>query len=486
MKETLGILGGGQLGRMMVEAANRLNLKTIVLDSGNSSAKQVSNALHVDGSFTNKADIQKIASKCSVLTVEIEHVDTDILEELSVKTHPSPATIRIIQDKYLQKEHLNKHNAPLGEFRSVENIKECQAVAAIFGYPFMLKAKRLAYDGRGNYKVDSENDIVRAFDTLTANGNQVYAEKWVSFRKEIAVLVAKSTTGQVVTYPCVETVQKDNICHLVIAPAQIDGLLSLKAQQIAENVIAAFDGAGIYAVELFLCTDDSILVNEVAPRPHNSGHFTIEACYTSQFEQHIRCVLGLPLGSPEMKVGAAVMVNIIGSGADMKQIDEITEQSLRTNGASVHLYGKPDCRKGRKMGHITIVGDDIGSILEKIPSLAAGTYSTSIFPAVGIIMGSDSDLPTVLPACEMLKTLGVPFEVDFISAHRTPGRMCEYAETASKRGLKVIIAAAGGAAHLPGMVAAQTHLPVIGIPVALKFLDGVDSLHSIVQMPVLS
>jgi phosphoribosylaminoimidazole carboxylase len=236
---------------------------------------------------------------------------------------------------------------------------------------------------------------------------------------------------------------------------------------------------------MFLLHDDSLAFNEVAPRPHNSGHYTIEACHTSQFEQHLRCITGMPLGSTEMKVPAAVMINIIGLGEGVEGMNDTLLpclKSLYIAGATMHLYGKPECRKGRKMGHVTLVGNSMVKLLMNARSLM-NEETPPAAPLVGIIMGSDSDLPTVKPAAVTLREFGVPFELTIVSAHRTPDRMVEYAKSAHKRGLKVIIAAAGGAAHLPGMVAALTPLPTIGIPVALKVLDGVDSLHSIVQMP---
>jgi phosphoribosylaminoimidazole carboxylase len=226
------------------------------------------------------------------------------------------------------------------------------------------------------------------------------------------------------------------------------------------------------------------VLNEIAPRPHNSGHYTIEACYTSQFEQHLRCVLGLPMGDTRLKVPAAVMVNILGTG-DLRTTLAPCQASLSLSGSTIHLYGKSECKKGRKMGHITLVGDNIQDLLRQAESLTESqlTKTTPLRPVIGIIMGSDSDLPTLKPAAELLRSFEVPFELTIVSAHRTPERMVQHAKEAHQRGLQVIIAAAGGAAHLPGMVAALTPLPVIGVPVALKYLDGMDSLYSIVQMP---
>lgn len=249
-----------------------------------------------------------------------------------------------------------------------------------------------------------------------------------------------------------------------------------------------------------------ITINEIAPRPHNSGHYTIEACETSQYENHLRAILSLPLGSTALKVPSTAMLNLIGESSSMTEIDKVRDAALRTPGASVHLYGKAECRKGRKMGHITVVADSdtqlrqrLRPLLQALPSSSPeeiekfaseqpipGSGFSDPNPLVGIIMGSDSDLPVMLAGARILDQFKIPYELSIVSAHRTPDRMVKYARSAATRGLRVIIAGAGGAAHLPGMVAAMTALPVIGVPVKGSTLDGVDSLHSIVQMPVSS
>ena len=236
---------------------------------------------------------------------------------------------------------------------------------------------------------------------------------------------------------------------------------------------------------------DQVLFNEAAPRPHNSGHYTIDACYTSQFEQHLRCITGKPLGSCDMKLNAAIMLNILGEldgEESMAQCKRICSRALEVRGASVHWYGKDVCRTGRKMGHVTFVGEDLNSVMSSLSLVTSEAVSPRVplpvaFPLVGIIMGSDSDLKVMKSCAEILEQFHVPYEVTIVSAHRTPQRLLDYANHAEDRGLKVIVAGAGGAAHLPGMVASMTPLPVIGVPVALKHLDGMDSLYSIVQMP---
>ncbi|CAK7901262.1 hypothetical protein CAAN3_05S05160 [[Candida] anglica] len=503
--KTVGILGGGQLGRMIVESAHRLNIKTIILDAEKSPAKQI-NALdeHVNGSFTDPVAIAELAKKCDVLTVEIEHVDADALQEIQDKTgieiYPLPQTIKLIQDKYLQKEHLIKHGVEVTESVAVlENTERALLeVGEKYGYPYMLKSRTLAYDGRGNFVVKTADHVKEALQVL--HDRPLYAEKWCPFTKELAVMVVRSIEGEVFAYPTVETIHTNNICHLVYAPARVADTISERASILAKNAVKSFPGCGIFGVEMFLLPNNELLINEIAPRPHNSGHYTIDACVTSQFEAHIRAVVGLPMPKNFTSLTTtstnAIMYNILGAEKPNGELEDC-KRALETPHASVYLYGK-STRHNRKMGHVNIVSssmDDcerrlryiLGQTDESIPSSEQSSgkelAGTSQKPLVGIIMGSDSDLPVMSVGANILKKFGVPFEVTIVSAHRTPHRMSKYAIEAPKRGLKCIIAGAGGAAHLPGMVAAMTPLPVIGVPVRGSTLDGVDSLHSIVQMP---
>lgn len=481
---------------MLVEAAHRLNIKTIILDQPNSPAKQI-NALdsHVDGSFTELDAITKLAKKCDVLTVEIEHVDVEALKSVSkslnIPIYPLPETIKLIQDKYLQKTHLKSHGVGVVESVDVEE-NTPEALAAIgdsYGYPYMLKSRTLAYDGRGNFVVKNAESIDEAL-TFLAN-RPLYAEKWCPFLKELAVMVVRALDGEVYSYPTVETVHKENICHLVYAPAPISDTLQQKAQILAQNAVKSFPGCGIFGVEMFLLPNGDLLINEIAPRPHNSGHYTIDACVTNQFEAHIRAVAGLPLPKNFTKMATsatnAIMLNVLGEDNKNGEL-ELCRRALETPNASVYLYGK-ESKPKRKMGHINIVGSSMEEAKAKLDYILGQEASLPAEvaekekPLVAIIMGLDSDLPVMAVGANILKKFGVPFELTIVSAHRTPHRMSKFAIEAASRGIKAIIAGAGGAAHLPGMVAAMTPLPVIGVPVKGSTLDGVDSLHSIVQMP---
>lgn len=298
-------------------------------------------------------------------------------------------------------------------------------------------------------------------------------------------MVVKTKDG-VLSYPTVETVQEDSICKLVYAPARgISSSVDRKAQELAKKAVSTFDGKGVFGVELFLMDDDSLLLCELASRVHNSGHYTIEGCCISQFEAHLRAILDLPIPPQSLALRQpAIMLNLLG-GSTPKAHLKAAEQAYSIPNARVHLYGKGDGRKGRKMGHVTVTARTMHEAESLIqPLVDTSQPPKAIPPTVGVIMGSDSDLATLVPGLKLLEdVLGINADVQIVSAHRTPAFMGSYAASAASRGIKVIIAAAGGAAHLPGMVAAQSALPVIGVPVKGSALDGVDSLHSIVQMP---
>lgn len=481
---------------MLAHPAALLGIPLLILDAGSATpAKQVyqppaPHSSHPDGAFTSPEHIRQLARDCDLLTVEIEHVDADVLEEVEkeglCEVQPSPRTIRLIQDKYLQKRHLVKHGIAVAPFEAVE-ANNIEAIAGRLGLPLMLKSRTMAYDGKGNAPLTSLDDLPAALKSLGGGDKPLYAEGWAEFSREVAVMVVRNVAGEVRSYDAVETHHKDSILRVGLAPLRASSDVNARAKALAESAVATLEGAGIFGVEMFLMPDDSLLVNEIAPRPHNSGHHTIEACETSQFENHLRAILQMPLGSTAMRVPSAAMINLIGSDNSMESINAAVQAA--TSG-SVHLYGKTECRKGRKMGHITVTGSSDHEVQQRMrPILEAmdlGSWLDRVMPArplVGIIMGSDSDMPTMLPAARILDQLRVPYELTICSAHRTPARMVEYAHSAAKRGLRVIIAGAGGAAHLPGMVASETTLPVIGVPVKASVLDGVDSLYSIVQMP---
>lgn len=520
---TVGILGGGQLGRMLTEAANDLNIEVAVLDAPGAPAKQVSaSSKHVDGSFKDANDVTRLARVSDVLTTEIEHVDTKILEEINdrISIQPSWKTIRVIQDKYKQKQHLRENGVPVTEslFVGVPTVADLVDVGKRFSYPFMLKSCIEAYDGRGNFAVRFEQDIQDAIAAL--HGRPLYAEKWADFTKELAVMVVKTREAEDATnwkettlaFPVVETIHEDSICKLVYVPVpETSETIRTKAHCLARKAVSSFKGRGVFGVEMFLLPNEELLINEIAPRPHNSGHYTIEACHMSQYEAHLRAILEKPIppGATDLYSAntKAIMLNILG-GKEPDSHLRVAHEAEKVAGAKVHLYGKGEAKPGRKMGHITVIGDSptqlrtkIRPLLECVDQIRADrlgmkkttsplkmdiSHRTDYFPAksIAITMGSDSDLPVLKPCFTVLDDMGIEYETTITSAHRTPTRMLKFAQEAAERGVKVIIAAAGGAAHLPGMIASSTPLPVIGVPVKGSTMDGMDSLLSIVQMPV--
>ncbi|XP_010667304.3 phosphoribosylaminoimidazole carboxylase, chloroplastic isoform X2 [Beta vulgaris subsp. vulgaris] len=489
-EKIVGVLGGGQLGRMLCQAASELAIKVAILDPSQNCPASSLAYYHMVGSFDDSATVEEFAKRCGVLTVEIEHVDVatlDKLEQQGVDCEPKASTIRIIQDKYLQKLHFSRHGIPLPEFMEIDSVESARRAGELFGYPLMIKSKRLAYDGRGNAVAKGEEDLSSAVAALGGYERGLYVEKWAPFVKELAVIVARGRDNSILCYPVVETIHKENICHIVKAPAVVPWKVRKLATDVAHKAVSSLEGAGVFAVELFLTEAGEILLNEVAPRPHNSGHHTIESCYTSQYEQHLRAVVGLPLGDPSMKTIAAIMYNILGEDEGEPGFllaHELMRRSLTVPGASVHWYDKSEMKRQRKMGHITIVGSSMGIVEGHLKSLLKQDKTDgAISVRVGIIMGSDSDLPVMKDASRILDMFGVEHEVRIVSAHRTPEMMFSYAKSAWERGIQVIIAGAGGAAHLPGMVAALTPVPVIGVPVRGSSMDGLDSLLSIVQMP---
>jgi 5-(carboxyamino)imidazole ribonucleotide synthase len=362
--QVIGIVGGGQLGRMLTLAALPLGFKVVVVDPGaNSPAKQVG-AEQIVADLHDAQALKELADKCDFITVEIEHVDAKLLDEineLGTPVNPAPKTIALIQDKFAQKQFLADARIPVAPFVEITDQASAEKAFEEFG-EMLIKTKRGAYDGRGNMVVKSKEDIAEAFKVF--EGKELYAEKAVPFQKELAIMVARDWEGNVVTYPVAETIQERNICTEVLVPAPIDTDLREKAETVGLVVARHLEGAGVFGIEMFLTEDGEIIVNEIAPRVHNSGHYTTEACVTSQFEQHMRAIAGLPLGSTEMIAPAAVMINILGERDGPTELVGL-EQALQNPATAVHIYGKSPTKFDRKMGHITTTGATIEEALER-------------------------------------------------------------------------------------------------------------------------
>jgi phosphoribosylaminoimidazole carboxylase PurK protein len=363
--ETIGIVGGGQLGRMLTEAATAMGLKVVVVEPiVNCPAKQAG-ATQIVAALDDKAALQKLAKMSDVITIEIEHVDSTLLEEIATlgkSVEPSPATIKMIQDKFAQKQFLASAGIPVADFVSLTTIHSAEKALEDFGGKMIIKTRYGAYDGRGNMVVNSPTDIAKAFEVF--EGQKLYAEKFVPFQKELAIMIARGKNGEIATYPVVETIQKRNICTEVIAPAVINEAEAQAAEELAVVVAHHLRGLGVFGIELFLTNDGKVLVNEIAPRVHNSGHYTIEACATSQFTQHIRAITGMPLGATNLIVPAAVMVNILGERNGVTIITGL-EEAQAISDTTVHLYGKSPTKIDRKMGHITATAASIKEARER-------------------------------------------------------------------------------------------------------------------------
>ena len=357
---TLGILGGGQLGKMLLTETRKFDITTKVLDPSADAPCRIACNTFVQGALTDFDTVYKFGKEVDVLTIEIENVNVDALKKLQsegVKVYPTPQTIELIQNKATQKQFYATHNIPTAPFHRFESLANLQKAVAKeqITLPFVWKSARFGYDGNGVKIVRQLPDL-----SLLPEGECI-AENLVPFAKELAVIVARNVSGEASTYPVVEMEfhPEANQVEYVLCPARISEEIAQKARAIAVQVAQAFQVVGLLAVELFLTAEGEVLVNEVAPRPHNSGHYSIEAAYTNQFEQHLRAILDLPLGNTDSKV-AGVMVNLVGAeGYQGDVIYENIEQILAMEGVTPHIYGKRQTRPFRKMGHVTIVNKDI-------------------------------------------------------------------------------------------------------------------------------
>lgn len=365
MKNRIGIVGGGQLARMLTYDAKKLGLYVTVLDpTPNSPGGQVADEQIVAELSSEKA-MRELAGKSDYITIEWEMADSNLLDQFAkegINVNPSAKTLEIIKDKLAQKKFLKKNKIPVADFIPVSSKEDVKKVAKDFGYPMLLKARFDSYDGRGNAFIKSEGDIEAAMQKL--KGRLLYVEKFVPFAKEVSVMIARSITGDIASYPTVENIHKNNILNITIAPARISKVIDKKTQSMAKKVMKVLKGAGVFGIEMFVTKKGDVLINEIAPRVHNSGHHSIESSYTSQFEQHMRAVTGLPLGATHMKVKAAAMINILGERNGPVDVAGV-EKVLKIPNTSVHIYGKAETRIDRKMGHITIVGKSIQDVLKK-------------------------------------------------------------------------------------------------------------------------
>jgi len=362
----LGIVGGGQLAKMTALASLQMGCDVVVLER-NLHSPAANLACHsIVGDWDDPKDLLQLAAQVDVVTLENEFVDAVSLRALEAGGHalfPTANSIALVQDKLIQKQTLAADGLPVPRFHAVENPEAVARAAQEFGLPMLLKARRNAYDGKGNATVRAIDEIDSAWRKLGGhNGNALFAEALCPFVKELAVIITRGRDGATATYPLVETVQRDHICHVVLAPAPVESESAQLALDLARRAVIAVGAVGSFGVEMFLTASGEVLINELAPRVHNSGHYTTEACVCSQFENHVRAVLGWPLGNTRMVAPAAVMVNLLG---DQKAVGRPVglDQALAVPGAHVHIYGKAMSGAGRKMGHVTALGETMDEAL---------------------------------------------------------------------------------------------------------------------------
>jgi len=362
MKKRLGVIGGGQLGMMITEAAKNLSneiSEIIVLDpTENCPAAQVG-AKQIVGDFKDELAILKLAERSDIITYEIESGNTDVLSkvELMAEVEPSPSTLGIIQDKLSQKRFLSENGLPVSQFYEITSLKDLREKINDLELPVMLKSRRDAYDGRGNFKITSLNDIKKAYQHF--DGKSLMVEKFVNFKMEVSVIAIRNTKGEIAAYPLVENIHENNILKMTIAPARVSDDVIRDAGEIAKKTMQVLKGAGVFGIEMFVDQNDKILINEIAPRVHNSGHHTLQSCKISQFEQHLRAILGLELGSTDL-IHRTIMCNILGPNGFEGKYKPV---EIQKDGVYLKMYGKDVSKPQRKLGHFNVVDlNDLESI----------------------------------------------------------------------------------------------------------------------------
>jgi 5-(carboxyamino)imidazole ribonucleotide synthase len=355
---------------MITEAAKNLSeyiSKITVLDPTENCPAAQAGAKQIVGDFRDEIAILKLAEQSDIITYEIESGNTDVLSKLKAKIEPSPSTLGIIQDKLSQKTFLSENGLSVSQFYEITSLDNLREKIKDLGLPVLLKSRRDAYDGRGNFKITSSDEIEKAYQYF--DGKSLMVEKFVNFKMEVSVIAARNTKGDITTYPLVENIHENNILKMTIAPARVSDDVINDAGEIAKKTMEVLKGAGVFGIEMFIDQDDKILINEIAPRVHNSGHHTLQSCKTSQFEQHLRAILGLELGSTDL-IHRTVMCNILGPDGFEGKYKPV---QLENDDAYLKMYGKNVSKPQRKLGHFNVVDlndtKDVSELLEMVDEI---------------------------------------------------------------------------------------------------------------------
>ena len=367
-KKRIGIIGGGQLGKMMILEAKRLGFYVVTLDPTPDCPSHGISDEHIIAEFDDQAAYFELAQKVDVITYEFEHINAETLDLLEKENHtiyPSVTALKTIKNKFLQKHELADNAIPVPIFMELHETSHIFKFAEMCAlpYPLMLKTTTGGYDGKGNTLIENEADVFDAVTRLGGIKQGLMLEKFIPFKKEISVIACRGIDGKRVIYPVAENHHVNSILDITVVPARISKTALDNAALIADKVMQVFEGVGTFCIEMFVTEDDRVLVNEIAPRPHNSGHYTIEGCFANQFENHIRAIIGLPFGNVDL-ISPTVMVNLLGESDGVAQLVGL-EEAYRDPNIHIHLYGKSESKTSRKMGHFTIVDEDLEVALEK-------------------------------------------------------------------------------------------------------------------------
>ena len=369
---TLGLVGGGQLGRMFTIAARSMDYRVTVLDPDPLSPAAEFASGHLNTAYTHPISIDELARTCAAITTEFENAPAETLAILAKRTIVRPAgeAVAIAQDRFLEKNFLRDNGFPVGSFAIIREPADLAAAESLCTFPAVLKTARFGYDGKGQARIANATELAATYEEW--KHAPAILEQFLPLKCEISVVLARAASGETALFPIAENQHVNGILDITIAPARISETLANEARRLATNLANALNYVGVLAVEFFVLNDDTLLINEIAPRPHNSGHYTIDACRTSQFEQQVRVLCGLPLGDASQHT-PAVMLNLLGDmwqGENHKTAPDWSVV-LYQPGAHLHLYGKREARAGRKMGHVTVCDASVGAALAAVMAMKA-------------------------------------------------------------------------------------------------------------------